>query len=197
MDDMAPDDLNTRIGRRVRELRDAQTLSLDALAERSGVSRSNISLIERGQSSPTAVVLDKLAGALGVTVASLFEGGDTVVPSPLARAAEQTLWTDPASGYQRRNLSPPARSALQLVEVLFPPGQRVAYETAAREAETHQQVWMLEGTMEVSAGGERWRLDAGDCLAYRLDRPTAFHNPTRKPARYLVALTTLPARRGA
>ena len=53
------------IGRRLRELRAASGLSLDALAHKSGVSRSNISLIERGQSSPTAVVLDKLSSALG------------------------------------------------------------------------------------------------------------------------------------
>ena len=61
------------IGRRLRELRAASGLSLDALAHKSGVSRSNISLIERGQSSPTAVVLDKLSSALGVSVA--FEPG--------------------------------------------------------------------------------------------------------------------------
>ena len=54
-------DINTRIAQRLRELRDARGYSLEALAERSGVSRSAISLIERGQSSPTAVVLDKLA----------------------------------------------------------------------------------------------------------------------------------------
>jgi len=59
-------DINTRIARRVRELRDARGLSLDALAERSKVGRSTISLIERAESSPTAVVLDKLAAALGV-----------------------------------------------------------------------------------------------------------------------------------
>ncbi|MFP3588758.1 DNA-binding protein, partial [Paraburkholderia sp. SIMBA_055] len=35
-------------------------------------------------------------------------------------------------------------------------------------------------------------LEAGDCVAMRLDCPTVFHNPTRKPARYLVALSTLP-----
>ena len=63
-------DINTRIAQRLRELRDARGYSLEALAERSGVSRSAISLIERGQSSPTAVVLDKLAIGLSVALAS-------------------------------------------------------------------------------------------------------------------------------
>jgi transcriptional regulator with XRE-family HTH domain len=184
-------DIHTRLARRVRELRGAQGFSLDALAVRSGVSRSNISLIERGQSSPTAVVLDKLATGLGVTVASLFEvenAREAAEPSPLVRVSDQPLWTDPASGYVRRNVSPPARSPIQLVDVVFPPGQRVAYETAAREGEVYQQVWMIEGVMEVTVGDVPWRLECGDCLARRLNQPITYRNPTRKPARYLVAL---------
>lgn len=188
-------DINTRIARRVRGLRDAHGYSLDALAELSGVSRSNISLIERGQSSPTAAVLDKLATGLGVTLASLFEdssSGPATEPSPVARVAEQPVWTDPASGYVRRNVSPAFRSPLQLVDVVFPAGQRVAYDTAAREVEVHQQVWMIEGTMELTVGPTLWRLGTGDCLAMRLDQPIVYRNPTRRPARYLVALATLP-----
>ena len=187
-------DINARIARRVHELRNALGYSLDVLAERSGVSRSNISLIERGKSSPTAVVLDRLASGLGVTVASLFEDSRAraAEPSPLARVADQPLWTDPASGYVRRNVSPPARSAIQLVDVVFPAGQRVAYDTAAREVDVHQQVWMIDGTMELTVGDALWRLHAGDCLAMRLDRPIVYRNPTRRAARYLVALTTLP-----
>ena len=188
-------DINTRIARRVRELRSAQGFSLDALAERSGVSRSNISLIERAQSSPTAVVLDKLSAGLGVTVASLFDDSRALTPepSPRTRVAEQPVWTDPASGYIRRNVSPPvAGSPLQLVDVVFPAGQRVAYDTAAREVDVHQQVWMIDGVMELAVGDALWRLQAGDCLAMRLDRPIVYRNPTRKPARYLVALATLP-----
>jgi transcriptional regulator with XRE-family HTH domain len=142
-------DINDRIARRVRELRDERGFTLDALAERSGVSRSNISLIERGQSSPTAAVLDKLSAGLGVTVASLFEDSrpPAAEPSPLARVADQPTWTDPASGYVRRNVSPAARSPIQLVDVVFPAGQQVAYDTAARDADIHQQVWMIDGTM--------------------------------------------------
>ena len=187
-------DINARIAHRVRELRDAQGFSLDALAERSGVSRSNISLIERGQSSPTAAVLDKLAAGLSVTLASLFEDSALPVaePSPVARVAEQPVWTDPESGYVRRNVSPAARSPIQLVDVIFPAGQRVAYDSVARDVDIHQQVWMIDGTMLMSVGSTQWRLETGDCLAMRLDRPIVYQNPTRKPARYLVALATLP-----
>jgi len=184
-------DINQRIASKVRALRDEQGLSLDALAERSGVSRSNISLIERAQSSPTAQVLDRLASALGVALASLFDDGEPAhASSPLSRAADQTEWTDPESGYVRRNLSPSASSPLQLVEVRFPAGKRVTLDSGARNVELHQQLWMLEGTMEFTRGEESWRLKAGDCLAMHVDCPIIFCNPGRQTARYLVALTT-------
>src|SRR5262245_27976051 len=102
-------DVNHRIAQRVRELRTTRALTLDALARKSGGSRSNISLIQRCESSPNGVVLEKLAAGLGVMLASLFEGTATAqaLKSPVARRDDQTQWQDPASGYVRRNVSPP------------------------------------------------------------------------------------------
>jgi transcriptional regulator with XRE-family HTH domain len=199
MKDVASD-LNLRIAERVRELRTAQGLSLDGLAKKSGVSRSMISLIERGESSPTAVVLEKLAGSLGITLASLFEvvarAGGEGARGPLARRADQAEWRDPASGYVRRNVSPSgAAQPMQIVEVEFPAGGRVAFENGGREVRVYQQVWLLAGTLDVTVGAERHRLREGDCLAMTLDRPTLFHNPTRKPARYAVVLASEPVSR--
>src|SRR5437899_13073504 len=187
-------DLNQCIAERVRELRAQRGLSLDALARKSGVSRSMISLIERGESSPTAVVLEKLAAGLGVMLASLFDAPAAApqTPSgPVARRDDEPQWQDPASGYLRRNVSPPGvPQPMQIVEVQFPPGSRVAFETGARDARVHQQVWVLEGAIDVTLGVERHRLREGDCLAMQLDRPTMFHNPTRKPARYAVVIAS-------
>jgi transcriptional regulator with XRE-family HTH domain len=192
----SPLDLNQRIAERVRELRAAKGLSLETLAAHSGVSRSMISLIERGESSPTAVVLEKLATALGVMLASLFDtpAADQTPASPIARRADQVQWQDPASGYLRRNISPPGvPQPMQIVEVQFPPGGRVAFETGARDLRVHQQVWVLEGAIDITVGDARHALREGDCLAMQLDRPTMFHNPTRKPARYAVVIACEPS----
>ena len=181
-------DLNGRIAARVHRLRAARALSLDALAQQAGVSRSMISLIERGESSPTAALLERLATALGVSLASLF---DAPVPraDPVARAADQSTWRDPHSGYRRRNVSPAGvGSAIQIVEVHFPPRARVAYDSATRVPALHQQVWVLDGCIEVTLGDTCHRLQAGDCLALRLDQPLSYHNPTRKTARYAVVI---------
>lgn len=180
--------INDRIAARVRELRGKGGLSLEALAEASGVSRSMISLIERGESNPTAVLLEKLATGLGVSLASLFET-TAEPPLPISRRADQVEWRDPESGYLRRNVSPGGfPSPIQIVEVSFPAGARVAYETAARPGITHQQVWVLEGEIHVTLGEERFELRAGDCLAMVLDRPIAYHNATPNPSRYCVII---------
>jgi transcriptional regulator with XRE-family HTH domain len=186
-------DLSQRIADRVRELRLARGLSLDALAARSRVSRSMISLVERGESSATAVVLDKLAAALGVTLASLFDAPAAAGGGPVARRDDQPEWRDPASGYVRRNVSPPGvPQPMQIIEVRFPPRGRVAFETGVRDARVHQQVWVLDGAIDVTVGAERHRLREGDCLAMQLDRPTMFHNPSRKAVRYVVVTASEP-----
>jgi transcriptional regulator with XRE-family HTH domain len=187
-------DVHETIASRIRALRDANAWSLDALAERSAVSKSTISLIERGESSPTAVVLDKLATALGVPLASLFEHASeaTSPPSSHSTPDDQSVWQDPVSGYVRRHLSPPAWSPMQLVEVEFPPRKRVSYDTSARNAEIHQQIWVIEGRMEITVGVTTHKLATGDCLAMTLDCPISFHNPSNRRARYAVVLCRLP-----
>lgn len=183
-------DINGRIARRVRALRADLGLSLEALAAKCDVSRSMLSLVERGESSPTAVVLEKIASGLGVSLATLFE--DASAPAdPVSRRHDRVTWRDPASGYLRRNVSPANfPSPIQIVEIVLPAGARVAYDNGPREVSLHQQVWVQAGSLEVTLGRVAYRLSEGDCLAMRLDQPTAFRNRTRKPARYVVVVAT-------
>jgi len=184
----ATEDINQRIARRVRTLRAALGISLEALSAKCDVSRSMLSLIERGESSATAVVLEKLASGLGVSLATLFE--DPAAPaSPISHREERQPWRDPESGYLRRNISPANfPSPIQIVEVELPAGARVAYESGARETAIHQQIWVREGTIEVTVGKVIYRLAEDDCLAMQLNEPTGFNNRTRRLARYLVIL---------
>jgi transcriptional regulator with XRE-family HTH domain len=187
--------LDERIAQRVRSLRDARSLSLDQLAQRCGVSRSMISLVERAQASPTAVVLEKIANGLGVALATLFEAESAPqAEKTVARASEQGFWQDPASGYMRRNVSPPQEIGgqappVQIVEVKFPPKTRVMYDGLVQGAVLHQQIWLLTGQMQITLGDEVHLLKAGDCLAHRLDRPITYHNPGIQTARYAVVIT--------
>jgi transcriptional regulator with XRE-family HTH domain len=182
--------IDQRAAARIRQLRAERGFSLETLARRSGVSRSMLSVVERGESSATAALLDKVANGLGVTLASLFDAPQgAAAPEPLSRRERQHEWKDPSSGYLRRNVSPSGSdNPVQLVEIEFPPGARVAFDNNARGFVVRQYVWLLDGRMNVTLGDETYRLRAGDCLAMKLDRPSMFHNPTKKRARYAVVL---------
>ena len=190
------DDINSRIAARVRELRAGLGLSLDALAQKSEVSRSMLSLIERGESSPTAVVLEKVATGLGVALASLFED-PAAAASPVSRKEDRVSWKDPETGYVRRNISPANfPSPIQVVDVMLPAGARVAYESGARDANIHQQIWVQEGSLEVTHGKVTHKLNEDDCFAMQLDDQMVFRNRTRKPARYIVVVANERPRGG-
>ena len=183
-------DINQRISRRVQQLRAARGLSLETLATRCDVSRSMISLVERGETSPTAVVLEKIATGLGVTLASLFDDAEAE-PKPVSTAADREVWKDPQSGYRRRNISPAGfPSPIQIVEVEFPGGARVSYEGSRRQSAVAQQIWVRAGAIEVSVGKVTHKLGEDDCLAMQLGEPVSFHNRTRRVARYIVVLAS-------
>lgn len=187
---MSTDDITTRIAKRLRELRQLRSETIDSLASKSGVSRSMISLIERAQANPTAIVLEKLAAGLGVSMAALFESEETAQKqNPLARHAEQSLWTDPESAYIRRTLSPPNwPSSLHLAEIQFPAGARLSYEASGRKHPLEQQIWVLQGQIDVAHGSQLYSLTSGDCLAVRVYLPLTFSNPHSQTAKYLVAI---------
>ena len=189
VDEAAPS-INARIARRVSSLRAQRGLTLDALAGKSEVSRSMLSLVERGESSPTAAVLERIATGLDVPLASLFEDV-AAPPNPLSRGKDRSPWRDPQSGYVRKNISPPNfPSPIQIVEVELPAGAKVSYETGARDAPIHQQIWIREGALELSIGKVVHRLEVDDCLAMQLSEPMTFRNRTRKLTRYIVVIAS-------
>lgn len=179
--------LPTTIGPRLAQRRGTLGLRLDDLAARSGVSRAMISRVERGEVNASAAILDKLCAGLGMTLSQLFSSGHA---SPLARRAQQQAWTDPVSGYTRRDVSPPGTgSPVHIVEVDFPAGATVTLEKS-RYRVIAQHVWLLAGTIEITLPTGTHRLAPGDCLHMSPNEGITFANPGPEPARYTVILTT-------
>lgn len=184
------EDINIRIAQQVREIRLARGYTLDILASRCQVSRSAISLIERGEASPTAVVLEKLANGLGVPLTQLFDSPqNTQSPQPMVRRIQQAEWKDPETGYIRRQVSPPNwKSPFQIVEIEFPAQSRVTYETSTNSKVVLQQIWVIEGQIDIQLGENFYALQEGDCLAMQLDQPIIYSNPSSKAARYILVV---------
>lgn len=183
--------LDALIAARIRRERDARGWSIADLATASGVSRAMISKVERVEASPTAALLGRLSGAFHLTVSTLLARAEADAgPSRIARAADQALWSDPATGYRRRAVSPPGAEP-ELVEVELPAGARIAYTASSFAFLRGQVAWVLTGRLVIEEGGAESALGPGDSLAFDLVAPKghAFRNPsTSRPCRYLVAL---------
>jgi transcriptional regulator with XRE-family HTH domain len=185
------EDINIRIAQQVRELRLARGYTLDVLATQCQVSRSAISLIERGEASPTAVVLEKLANGLGVPLTQLFDiPQNNQSPQPMVRRTQQSEWKDPETGYIRRQVSPPNwKSPFQIVEIEFPPQSRITYEISETSKVVPQQLWVVEGEIDIQLGDSSYALSTGDCLAMQLNQPVIYSNNSSQVARYILVVS--------
>lgn len=181
-------ELDAAVGSRIRRLRIDRGLTLEELAQASGVSRAMISRIERAEASPTASLLARLCAALGLSLSAFFaEDGEPA--SPFVKRSEQPVWRDPETGYVRRAVSPSTTgSPVDIVEVDFPAGARVGFPPHAASRGMTQYVWLFEGEMEMTTGDAVYRLQPGDCLFMPVGEGHVFHNPTEYPARYCVVL---------
>lgn len=180
------EDPTVRIAARIKAERDARGWSIADLAERSGVSRAMISKVERGESSPTAVLLGRLSGAFGLSMSMLISRaeGDR---GRVSRAADQHVWQDPETRYVRRSLSPQPGGPLDLVLVDLPAGARVSYP-ASSYAHLRHQIWVLSGTLSFSEGRQIHELGAGDCLELGSAADCTFANHGAGECRYLVVV---------
>lgn len=177
--------LDQRLGRRIGEVRRQQGLTLDALAERAGVSRATLSRIERGETSPTAHVLGALCGVFGLTLSRLLLGIEETAPA-LMRADRAPVWEDPETGFRRTVIAPPvAGYAVEIIRGELPAGARIPYDRPPVMGLEHHVVG-LSGGLLLTVAGETHRIGPGDCLRYRLTGPSGFESPGPEPAVYLV-----------
>ncbi|GGJ27758.1 XRE family transcriptional regulator [Streptomyces brasiliensis] len=181
-----------QIAARVRTERERRRWTLAQLADASGVSQAMISRIERGESSPTAVVLGKLSAAFQLGVASLLalaEGtpDDAEESAGVRRGAAAAQWRDRATGYRRRQITGP-RFPAEVAEIRLPAGARVPYPAAAF-AFVRQVVWVLEGRLTFHDGDTVHHLDAGDTIELGEPCERVFVNSGDTECRYAVILT--------
>jgi transcriptional regulator with XRE-family HTH domain len=178
-------DLERRIAQRLRDRRELLGLSLDQLAALSGVSRAMIARVERRESSPTAGLLGKLCNGLGITLSAVMADIEQA-PHAVSRRAEQLVWQDPETKYNRRLVTPAGTgSAIEIVEIELPPGARVAYDRS-RALDYDQHVLVEGGVLTLSIGTTTVVLHPGDCAQMTLDDGLVFANEGAVEARYLV-----------
>jgi transcriptional regulator with XRE-family HTH domain len=172
----------------LRTERESRGWTLAELSARSGVSRAMLSKIERCEASPTAALLGRLSAAFGLTMSQLFAQIENQPSGQVARADQQPVWQDPATGFLRRSLSPPGPVPLELVWGEMPPGAEIAYPAASLAFIADQQLVVISGELTIVLGATRHPLAAGDCLRFGAPKDVTFRNDGAARCRYVVAL---------
>jgi transcriptional regulator with XRE-family HTH domain len=183
------------VGARVKSLREAMDLSLRDLAERSGVSAPMLSQVERGDTSPTLAVAEKIAAGLELTLSQLLrldEDRHVVI----VRAGEGR--TRRRRGHRLEELSPPlpGQRADVSVHTLVPgaatggPGDPPLHEPGSRETAV-----VLAGVVDLFIDGRRHELAGGDSVTFDADLPHHFENNGSGEARF-IAVVAAGLRRG-
>ncbi|WP_413874315.1 helix-turn-helix domain-containing protein [Albidovulum sp.] len=161
-------DIHDRLAASLKEARKAKGLSLDAVARLSGVSRSMVSQIERGESSPTVATLWNLTQALQVDFAGLLER--RAEPRiEIVRAEAAPVIGGRGQGVTIRILSPAeAVGEHEVYDLVFSEAAKLASDPHSPGCREHLTV--LEGSLRVTSGGESQTLHAGDTARYFADR---------------------------
>lgn len=162
------------LGVNVRRLREARGLSQQRLADLSGIPRPTWASLETGTANPTLTVLSKAAGAFNVSIEELIgppRSEFQFIPAVKVRERRR-------QGARVRPLVPEAIPGLEISRTELEPGGRMAgipHKTGTREYLTCER-----GQVELVAGGEHHRLNAGDMLVFRGDQRHSYVNPDKR-----------------
>lgn len=175
-------EITIRLANRLKEARNAKGLSLDALAKLSGVSRSMLSQIERGGSSPTVASLWNLTQALNVDFAGLLDD-DQNDSSPIKEyvsADETPVISQKDSGCTIRILSAPSDvGETEVYDITFDSNSLM--DSAPHKRGCVESITVLEGALMVTSDGHSVQLATGDTARYEADKNHAIRadNPAR------------------
>jgi transcriptional regulator with XRE-family HTH domain len=176
------DEVVAGIGGKIRLLRQANGLSLQQLADRSGVSAASIHKIERSTMVPTITVLMKLARSLDRSVSYLIDEEDAHASSVvLTRAPDREPLFASREGVVMENLAgPAARFALSGAMVTVAPGCDSGKSAISHPGEG--LVYVLNGTLEFEID-DIYQVRRGDALHFPTDQPHRWRNSATRPAK--------------
>jgi quercetin dioxygenase-like cupin family protein len=182
------------LGKRLRTLRGARKLTLEEVAQATGISRSFLSLVETGQSDITTSRLIDLMEFYGISFTNLLPGhalergdGHASEVVEVVRAHECEHIESPAEGLTVSLLMPTAGRQLMVARLDFEPGAHMLEPAHHRGEEI---VHVLDGELTIElAGREPARLVAGDTIHYPATLPHAYRNAADGGSRALVVVT--------
>ncbi|MBO6835953.1 MAG: helix-turn-helix transcriptional regulator [Alphaproteobacteria bacterium] len=180
-----------RLGDFIRKARKAHRLTLEQVAERSGVSKSMLSQIERGSVNPTFAVVWNLMQALGLDMADLMVGAPPEAPVIEHVHAYSMPTSKSRDGLVTLHMLSPFRTVLPVEWYEMRMEKGGALISDAHAPGTYEHLTCLDGSVAVEVGDMRVEGRAGDTLRYHADRPHSILNTAPGPSRAML-LVALP-----
>jgi transcriptional regulator with XRE-family HTH domain len=181
-------DPTATVGARIKALRDAMGFSLRDLAERSGVSAPMLSQVERGETSPTLAVAEKIARGLELTLSQLLrldEGQHVAV----SRAGRRRSFKRGGHGFEELTPPLPGQRADVSLHALAPGASTGGREDPPmHEPGSRETAVVLTGTLALVVDGARHDLGDGDSVTFDADLPHHFENAGEEPTRFLAVI---------
>lgn len=180
-DDLGAAELARRVANSLRRFRQERQLSLDDLAQRSGVSRAALSQIEGRRTNPTLSVLWKIAVGLEVPFHDLL-GGQPDEPILVLRAGDALPMRSADGRTESRLLSPGgASTGTEVYELKLLP--RAVHKSDAHSRGTTETLIVLVGNVRLTVDGASRDVAAGDSLFFRADFDHVYENVGPREAR--------------
>ena len=173
--------MGKRIADNLRERRRILGLSLDDLAQSSGVSRAALSQIETRKTNPSLNVLWKVAVGLGIPFSELI--GEGRHAASLLRHSEGELLRSPDGKLESRPLARAgAGPGVEVYELRL--SGHSSHVSEPHGAGTRELIVVLSGSLRMTVGPESYVLGLGDSLVFMADQPHVYENPGASDARY-------------
>ena len=172
-----------QIGTHIQRIRKEQGLTLDGLAERSGVSKAMLSQIESDKVNPTVLTIWKIARGLEVELDAILKG--TWEPSRKfsVTRSDSVVVLDTAAGGPHIKVFSPLAMAEDLEMYLLTFGPHTSLPSGPHASRAEEYVTVLEGRVRVEAGTKSAELETGDFMIYHCDVDHVIENPHDEPAR--------------
>jgi transcriptional regulator with XRE-family HTH domain len=165
---------HVELGRRIKQERLRRGLTLKDIEAKVGISATHLSEVERGKSSPTVGVLEKIARALGTRSALLI---DAAAGSPVShtRPGGRHVVLNEAATVRTESLSDSfPGSEISILLKTYQPGS--GRQAMPRGHEGEEFLHILSGRLRVQVGEEEHLLEAGDSIHFKSTRPHLFEN---------------------
>jgi transcriptional regulator with XRE-family HTH domain len=171
------------IGKNIQKIRKEQQLTLDILAEKSGVSKAMLSQIESEKVNPTVATVWKIARGLGVELDSLLKGkSESLRKFSIIRDEEISVLDTSSNGPHLKVLSPIEMAEdLEIYLLTFDKGSELNSKAHANKSEEY--ITVLEGRVRVEAGENVTDIKAGDFIMYHCDVDHSIRNISDGPSK--------------